>query len=299
MNQDLPRAAMNWSVGLGVFMLFLKWAAYGLTGSAAILSDLAESVVHQVAVFFAAYSLRLSNKPADSTHLYGHAKISFFSAGVEGALIIVAAAYIYIESIGKLLKPVPLENLGYGILLTLLAAIISGVLGYILLRIGKAHSSLVVEANGRHTLTDCWTSSSVLVSLGMTHLTGSKYLDPVIGILIATNILVTGLRLIRSGFVGLMDAADPATQNRLRSILDRETRSNAITYHNLRHRNTGDAHWIDVHLVFPGGVLLSDAHETATRIEQSICREIEPRAHVTTHLESALDHDKLHTGDEA
>jgi cation diffusion facilitator family transporter len=295
-SSTISRRAMNWSVGVGIFMLAAKVGAYLFTSSAAILSDAAESIVHLVAVFFAAYSLRLANKPADDTHRYGHAKIGFFSAGVEGAMILIAAAYIYSESIRKLFQPTAILNVGIGAALTAIVTVINGALGLYLVRIGKTHHSLIVEANGRHTLTDCWTSGAVLVSLALTAWTGSKLIDPVIGILIATNILLTGALLIRSSFSGLMDTADPVTQSAIRDVLDRETRKTAITYHNLRHRNTGDAHWIEVHLVFPAGVLLSDAHRIATTIEDRLVEEIKPRAHVTTHLESALDHDTLHRG---
>jgi cation diffusion facilitator family transporter len=292
----LLRRAMSWSVRVGVFLLVAKVTAYTLTRSAAILSDAAESIVHLVAVFFAAYSLRLSSKPPDETHRYGHAKISFFSAGTEGAMILIAAGYIYSESIRKLFHPEALQNLILGIALTVLATVVNGVLGWYLIRVGKAHDSFIVQANGRHTLTDCWTSVAVLFSLVLTALTGVTYVDPVIGILVATNILVTGIKLLRSGFSGLMDTADPETQNAIRQVLDRETQKDAVTYHNLRHRYTGDTHWIEVHLVFPGDVLLSEAHQVATRIEDSLCEAIKPRAHVTTHLESALDHDTLHRG---
>ena len=290
------RRAMAWSVAVGVIMLFLKVGGYYVTHSAAILSDAAESVVHLVAVAFAAYSLRLSFKPADESHRYGHAKISFFSAGLEGGMILVAAAYIYVESIHKLLHATPTQNLGLGALLIAAAAVINGVLGYYLIHVGKRTHSLILEANGKHTLTDCWTSVAVLASLALTHLTKYQPIDPIIGILMATNILLTGLKLIRSGFSGLMDASDPETQTKILAVLDREAASHSITYHNLRHRNMGDSYWIDVHLVFPPGVLLSDAHRIATAIETRLETTIEPSAHVTTHLESALDHDVLHRG---
>ena len=288
--------AMSWSVAVGVIMLVLKVGGYYVTHSAAILSDAAESVVHLVAVAFAAYSLRLSFKPADESHRYGHAKIGFFSAGLEGGMILVAAAYIYVESIHKLLHATPTQNLGLGALLIAAAAVINGALGYYLIQVGKRTHSLILEANGKHTLTDCWTSVAVLASLALTHLTKFQPIDPIIGILMATNILVTGLKLIRSGFSGLMDASDPETQTKILTVLDREAARHSITYHNLRHRNMGDSYWIDVHLVFPPGVLLSDAHRVATAIETCLETTIEPSAHVTTHLESALDHDVLHRG---
>ena len=150
--------AMSWSLGIAIGMVFLKMGAYFITGSAAILSDAAEAIVHVVAVLFATYSLRLSSKPADATHRYGHAKIGFFSAGVEGSLILLVAFYIYFHSGKKLIYPEPVENLAIGIVLTIVAAGISGALGLYLIRTGRKDHSLVVEVNGKYTLADCWQS---------------------------------------------------------------------------------------------------------------------------------------------
>jgi cation diffusion facilitator family transporter len=292
--ESLLWRAISWSVGISLGMVALKVGAYVITGSAAILSDAAEAIIHVVAVLFATYSLRLSNKPADATHRYGHAKIGFFSAGVEGSLILLAALYIYFHSIKKLFYPEPLENLPLGIALTTAATCINGVLGYYLIRTGRHHRSFVIEANGKHTLTDCWTSGAVLASLLLTWILRWQPIDPLIGIVIATNILITGTRLIRSGFSGLMDAADPVVQQNIIELLDRETSKRGVSYHNLRHRNLGDTNWVEFHLVFPAGVLLSDAHRVATEIEETLGAKIPSGAKVTTHLESALDHDTIH-----
>jgi cation diffusion facilitator family transporter len=292
--ERLLRNAMTVSVVTGVLMIVLKFGGFALTHSTAILSDAAESIVHLAAVLFAAYSLHLSHKPADDTHLYGHAKISFFSAGVEGAVILLAAIYIYAESIQQIIRPAPLENLGVGVVLTLLAAVVNGLLGWFLIRIGERHESLVLEANGQHVLTDCWTSLGVVIGLLLTIWTGWRIVDPLVGILVATNILIAGVRLVISGLSGLMDQADPQVQRRIREILDRETQRHGTSYHNLRHRNLGDALWIDVHLLFPEGILLSEAHRIATEIEAAIDREFRRSTQVTTHLESALDHHILH-----
>lgn len=292
--ESLLWRAMSWSLGISLGMVFLKMGGYFVTGSAAILSDAAEAIVHVLAVLFATYSLRLSNKPADATHRYGHAKIGFFSAGVEGSLILLVAFYIYFHSGKKLFYPEPLENLPIGIGLTIIAAGISGALGLYLIRSGRKHHSFLVEANGKHTLTDCWTSAAVLISLILTWGFRWTPIDPLIGILIATNILVTGIRLVRSGFSGLMDAADPGVQRSIVELLDRETSKRGVSYHNLRHRNLGDTNWVEFHLVFPAGVLLSDAHRVATEIEETLETNIPSGAKVTTHLESALDHDTIH-----
>lgn len=285
---------MNLSLGIGLLMFVMKIGAYRLTGSAAILSDAAESVVHVAAVCFAAYSLRLSYRPADEDHLYGHSKISFFSAGFEGAMILLAALYIIYESIHKWVIGLQLEHLGAGTALTAVAAAINGGLGGYLLWLGRRKNSLILEANGKHVLTDCWTSIAVLVGLGLVLTTKWLPFDPICGILMACNILWSGVGLLRSAFAGLMDKADPQSHKRLVELLDRETKLRGLSYHQLRHRNLGDAHWVEVHLLFPAGYSLAKAHQAATDIERVIERGLEPRSYVTTHLESTSDHDALH-----
>jgi len=286
--------AMNLSLGVGLLMFFMKCGAYLLTGSAAILSDASESVVHVGAVVFAAYSLRLSYRPADEDHLYGHAKISFFSAGFEGAMIILAALYIIYESLHKWLGGMQLANLGAGTMLTAAAAAINGGLGGYLLWLGRRKNSLILEANGKHVLTDCWTSIAVLVGLALVLTTGWLPFDPICGLIMAGNILRSGAGLMKSAFKGLMDQADPAAQAKLTEILDRETQQRGLSYHQLRHRNLGDAHWVEVHLLFPDNSSLAEAHRIATEIEQVVEVSLEPRAYVTTHLECATDHASLH-----
>ena len=208
-----PQLAMRVSLAVGFFMLGTKVLAYGMTGSAAILSDAAESVVHVVAVSFAAYSLWLSRKPPDPSHLYGHDKIAFFSAGFEGAMIVLAAFYIVYESIRRLIAGPKLENLGAGALLVLVAGLINGALGGYLVWVGKKHGSLILEADGRHVLTDCLTSLGVLVGLGLTMLTGWLRFDPIVAILVALDILWMGSKLIRQSIGGLMDEVDPMAQS--------------------------------------------------------------------------------------
>lgn len=289
--------AMTLSLVTGLVMFVLKVSAYIMTGSAAILSDAAESVVHVAAVCFAAYSLRVSYQPADDSHLYGHARISFFSAGFEGAMIMLAAFYIIFESVHKWRTGLTLENLGAGTILTAVASAVNAGLGGYLVWLGRKKKSLILEANGKHVLTDFWTSLAVLVGLGLVLVTKWLPFDPICGILMACNILWSGGALVKSAFSGLMDEADPEVQRRLVQVLDRETAKHSVTYHNLRHRNVGDAHWVEVHLLFPGQVLLVDAHRVATDIERAVESSVEPQARVTTHLESALDHQELHPGE--
>jgi len=286
--------AMTLSLAIGILMFVMKMTAYLMTGSSAILSDAAESVVHVAAVSFAFYSLKLSFKPADESHLYGHAKISFFSAGFEGGMIIVAALYIFYEAIHKWLAGLVLQNLGFGATLTAGATIINGALGAYLIWIGRRKKSLILEANGTHVLTDCWTSLGVLLGLGLTLVTHWLPWDPITGVLVASNILFSGIGLLRTSASGLMDRADEDVQRRLVEILDRETAARGLGYHDLRHRSVGDATWVELHLLFPNGISLREAHRTATEIEIAVEGSLGTRAHVSSHLEPREDHNREH-----
>lgn len=287
--------AMGLSLVVGVMMLLIKMGAYLLTGSAAILSDAAESVVHVAAVSFAFYSLKVSLRPADAGHQYGHAKVSFFSAGFEGAMIVLAALYIIFEAIRKWFMGLELENLGLGAGLTVLAMFINGALGAYLIWVGKKRGSIILTANGKHVLTDCWTSVGVIVGLGLTLLTGWLPWDPIAAIIVATNIVVSGVGLIRQSVSGLMDVADPKFHPKIVELLDRETTKHNIRYHNVRHRNLGHTYWVEVHLLFPQSTLIGEAHRVATEIEDAVAAELKPQGYVTTHLEAIEDHDHVHS----
>ncbi len=286
--------AMCLSLGVGFFMLATKVFAYWLTGSAAVLSDAAESVVHGVAVSFAAYSLWLSQKPPDRSHLYGHDKISFFSAGFEGAMIILAAVYIIYVSIQKWIVGLRLEHLGFGTLLVLVAGLINGALGWYLVRTGRKHHSLILVANGKHVLTDCWTSLGVIVGLTLAILTGWLHFDPIVAILVALNILWAGGKLMRQSVGGLMDEVDLETEARIKQVLWEMTSQYGVEWHGLRHRNAGQTVWVEFHLLFPKGIPLESAHALATRIEEQIDRELGMRAEVISHLETLEDHADIH-----
>ncbi|RMH80520.1 MAG: cation transporter [Calditrichaeota bacterium] len=288
------RFAMGLSLFTGFFMLLLKIVAYGITGSAAILSDAAESVVHVLAVGFAAFSLWYGQRPADTTHPYGHDRISFFSAGFEGAMIIIAAVYIIYEAIHKWLAGLQLQHITEGTALVGLAVIINGALGWYLIHMGRKHHSLVLEANGKHVLTDSWTSLGVIVALMLTRLTGWLPFDPLLAILVALNILWSGSKLVRRSIAGLMDEADPQMQAQLTGILTAASREEGIQFHHLRHRNAGNRLIVDVHLLFPQETSISRAHELATRIERLIMNELPMQVEVITHLEPIEGHDEIH-----
>jgi cation diffusion facilitator family transporter len=288
------RFAMWISLSVGLMMLLLKIYAYLLTGSAAILSDAAESVVHNLAVAFAAYSLWFSQKPADSSHTYGHDRISFFSAGFEGAMIILAAVVIIYEAIQKWISGLTLQNIDIGTIFIVIATVINGGLGWYLVRQGKKYHSIVLEANGKHVLTDSWTSLGVIVALVLTMITGWLPFDPLLAIIVALNILWTGSKLIRRSIGGLMDEADPIIDEQLRALLKRETEKRGIEFHHLRHRNAGNRILIEFHLLFPDHIPIAEAHEQATNIEREIYNSFPIQLEIISHLEPLECHDEIH-----
>jgi cation diffusion facilitator family transporter len=287
--------AMRLSLMVGVVMLLGKTAAYFMTGSAAILSDFAESVVHVVAVAFAAFSLRLSVKPAGPTFLYGYERITFFSAGFEGAMIVLAAIWILIAAIQKWMHGLQLEHLGSGVILLLAAGILNAGLGWYLLRVGKRSHSLILEADGKHVLTDSYTSFGVVAGLGLVMLTGWKPFDPLIAIAVAANILWSGGRLAWRSVVGLLDYSDPAEGKQIRSKLDAICADLDLHYHGVRFRTTGYRHIIEVHLLFPQATPVGEAHRLATLLEERLPVELARPAEVVTHLESLEDHAEVHS----
>ena len=288
------RFAMRLSLVFGLAMLVCKATAYFMTHSAAIFSDAAESVIHVIAVGFAAFSLRLSTKPASSHFLYGYERITFFSAGFEGAMIVVAAIAIFFESIRRWVAGLQLENLGTGVLLILMAGILNAGLGYYILRIGRRTNSLILEANSKHVLTDSLTSFGVVGGLGLVLLTHWKPFDPLVAIAVAANILWSGGFLVWRSAVGLLDYSDPKAGRRIRDKLDTICSELAIQYHGVRFRTTGYRQIIEVHLLFPRLTSVSDAHRLATILEERLPTELGMPAEVMTHLESLEDHADVH-----
>lgn len=288
------RFAMRLSLIFGVLMFLGKSGAYLFTGSAAIFSDAAESVVHVIAVAFAAFSLWLSIRPATRSFLYGYERVSFFSAGFEGAMIGVAALTIIVAAIRKWLAGLPLENLGFGTLVVAAAAIVNALLGWYLVRLGKRHNSLILEANGKHVLTDSWTSVGVVGGLCLVLLTGWKPFDPLFAIAVALNILWSGGQLIRRSVGGLMDYSDPGVGQALRDRLDHLCTELGLHYHGVRFRSTGFRLQVELHLLFPFDTPLGEAHRFATVLEERLPGELGQPADVITHLESLEDHADVH-----
>ena len=286
---------MRLSLAVGLLMLVGKTAAYYMTGSAAILSDFAESVVHVIAVAFAAFSLRLSTKPAAPTFLYGFERITFFSAGFEGAMIVVAAVFILVEAVKKWLAGLPLEHLGSGTLLLLGAGLLNAWLGWYLLHVGRRSNSLILEADGKHVLTDSLTSFGVVGGLLLVMLTGWKLFDLLVAIAVAVNILWSGGRLAWRSAVGLLDYSDPQTGKQIRERLDGICTELGLQYHGVRYRATGYRQIIEVHLLFPHATAVGEAHRLATMLEERLPAELGRPAEVITHLESLEDHEDVHS----
>ena len=286
--------AMRLSLVFGVVMLLGKTTAYLMTHSAAVCSDAAESVIHVVAVGFASFSLRLGAKPASNHFHYGYERITFFSAGFEGALIVVAAIAILFESIHEWMAGLQLQDLGAGVVLILIAGILNGGLGYYLIRTGRRTNSLILEADGKHVLTDSWTSFGVVGALGLVLLTHWKPFDPLVAIAVAVNILWSGGRLVWQSAVGLLDYSDPQTGREIREKLDSVCSELNIQYHGVRFRTTGYRQIIEVHLLFPEETSVKEAHRLATALEERLPAELKVRAEVTTHLESLEDHALVH-----
>jgi cation diffusion facilitator family transporter len=288
------RFAMRLSLVFGVVMLVGKVTAYLLTGSAAILSDAAESVIHVVAVSFAAFSLWLSSRPANHKFLYGYERITFFSAGFEGAMIVLAAIAIIYAAIHKWLAGLRLENLGLGTIFVLAAAVINAGLGWYLVRTGRRTHSLILEANGKHVLTDSWTSFGVVGGLCLVLVTGWKPFDPLCAIAVALNIVWSGGHLIWRSASGLLDYSDPEIGRILRQRLDELSNELDVQYHGLRFRTTGHRVLVEVHLLFRHETPVGEAHRIATQVEERLVEGLDLPAEVITHLESLEDHESVH-----
>ena len=286
--------AMRISLVVGVLMLASKVTAYGLTGSSAIFSDAAESVVHVVAVGFAVFSLWLSMRPAIPKFQYGYERIAFFSAGFEGAMIVLAAGSIVVTTIHKWRHGLELENLGGGVILIVAAGILNTALGLYLLRIGRRNHSLILEADGKHVLTDSWTSFGVVAGLVLVLLTGWKPFDPLVAIAVALNILWSGGQLLWQSIKGLLDYSDPKIGHEIRARLDAICADLELEYHGVRFRTTGQRQIVEVHLLFPYEMAVGEAHRRATLVEERLSVDLSVPAEVTTHLESLEDHSKIH-----
>src|SRR5439155_11523166 len=276
------------SILAAVLTLALKFTAYHMTGSVGLLSDALESVVNLLAAVTALFCLWYAAQPVDINHTYGHEKIEFFSSGLEGMLILVAAGGIAWYAVARLLEPQELQALDVGAVAALLASLINLAVGQVLLRLGRARGSIILQADGRHLMADVWTSVGVLLGLGLVWLTGVKALDPVIALLMAANIARTGFELVRLSFNGLMDHALPVAEQALVRAAIEAQLSPGMDYHALRTRVAGSRRFADFHLLVPGSFSVKRAHEVIGRIESAVQQTL-PGIEVTVHVEPIED----------
>lgn len=272
-NLKLKKKAAIISLSVGIGMFFFKMGAYLITGSAAIFSDAAESVVHVLATSMALFSIYLSSKPADDTHPYGHGNIEYFSAGTEGILIVIAAIFIIYESTLSIIKGPQLQELGIGAIIITIASSVNLGLGNYLIKMGKKTNSLTLIADGKHVLTDSITSFGVIAAVLLVMFTDILLLDPIIAIIVALNILYTGYKLIRESVAGLMNEANPATLKRLSDKLIGMKKNYWIDIHELRFWQSGDKVFIDFHLILPYYLNIKQTHDEENLIEEELKKD--------------------------
>jgi cation diffusion facilitator family transporter len=276
------------SAAAAVLTITLKAVAYYLTGSVGLLSDALESLVNLAGALMALAMLSVAARPADQDHAYGHTKAEYFASVVEGMFILIAAASIGIAAVHRFLHPRPLERIGLGLGVSVVASAVNLGVALVLLRVGKRHGSIALEGNARHLLTDVWTSAGVLAGVGAVALTGWQRLDPVIALVVAANIVRTGVAIMRRSVSGLMDVALPAEeQEAIRRVLE-DHRASGVEFHALRTRQSGSRRFASVHVLVPGAWTVQRGHDLLEEVEAQI-RAAVPNATVTTHLEPLED----------
>lgn len=283
--------AVSISLAVSVVLLSIKFAAYFLTGSAAIFSDAVESIANVMGATMAFYALVVAHSPADEEHPYGHGKIEFLSAMFEGGMVLLAAVFILIRTLdaiwhGELVQE---QQLDLGLTLVALALAVNGSVGLYLIRTGRKQGSMTLEADGKHLLSDALTSVAVLVGLSLVRLTGWVYFDPITALLLGAYIAWMAIGLMRRAGARLMDRQDMADVRLLKEILDAHIGPAAVepricAYHKLRHRHTGRYHWVDFHIQVPATWTIEHAHEVAGAIEGQMERAL-GEANATAHVE--------------
>lgn len=277
------------SIAAAIVTILLKFYAYFVTGSMGLLSDALESFVNLFAAIFALIMFNVSQKPADKEHEFGHSKAEYFSSAAEGALILVAAFSIIWTTVPRLINPQPIENINTGLLFSLLATVINLVVGLILIHTGKKTNSLLLEADGKHLMTDVLTSGGVIVAILIVKFTGWTIVDPIIAILVALNVIYAGYRLIVRSASGLMDACLPEEDmSKITAYLD-SLKDKKIEYHSLQTRAAGQRKFVSLHVLVPGKWTVKQAHDYADEIEEVIVNMFIEPVTVHTHLEPVED----------
>lgn len=277
------------SVGAAFATIALKTLAWWLTGSVGLLSDALESIVNLAAALLAVTMLRVAASPPDENHPYGFSKAEYFAAGIEGALIVLAAAGILASAIPRLLEPEPLESPGLGLTLSVAASGINLAVGVLLIRVGRRHHSIALEADGHHLITDVWTSAGVIIGVGLVFLTGWLRLDPLVALGVAAHIVWTGLRLMRRSWRGLLDAAIPTEDTgEVTKLFAEYSKRYGVSFHALRTRQAGKRRFISFHFLVPDAWSVAQAHRLSEEIEERI-RSLVPHASIFTHIEPISD----------
>ena len=283
-----PKAYAWLSLATSIVTIALKFAAYGLTGSVGLLSDAVESIVNIAAALVALAVLAYAEEKPDAEHNFGHEKAQYFSSGIEGALIFVAAGAIVWAAIPRLLNPQPIDQVWLGLGLSVLASLANAACALVMLRAAREHRSITLEADARHLLTDVWTTAGVLIGVVLVMLTGWLRLDPIIAIAVAIQVLWTGWHLMGRSFQGLMDRAIP-DQDRavIVEVLER-LRHEGGDYHRLRTRVAGAKSFVDVHVLVPGRMTVQSGHDLVESLENEIQARL-PHVEMLTHLEPLED----------
>lgn len=277
------------SVGAAVATILLKGVAYHLTGSVGLLSDALESVVNLAGAVGAVVALRIAARPADEEHPYGHEKFEYFSSGLEGALVFVAAVAILISALPRLWSPTPLESVGVGLAVSSVASLINLAMARVLLAAGRRHRSVALEADGHHLMTDVWTSVGVIIGVTLVAITDLPILDPIVAILVALNILWTGYQLLYRSGMGLLDSALPRDErDAIDKVLDRYRIERGVEFHALRTRQAGARRFVTMHLLVPGQWTVQAGHDLSEEIERDL-RALAAKTTILTHIEPMED----------
>ena len=276
------------SIIVSVVVFGMKMAAWWATGSVGLLSDALESTVNIVASVVALFALRTAMKPADAMHHFGRGKAEYFSASIEGFMILLAALIIVYTAIDRIISPRELEQIGWGLTISTVAAVINGGAALILLRAGKLHRSPVLVADGKHLMTDVWTSIGVIVGVGLVVITGWNRLDGIVALAVGLNIIVTGINLLRSSTAGLMDKALSDDDHlKIVKVLTKYERED-VKFHALQTREAGRQRFVSMHVLVPGAWTIQKGHDLSEELEADIIAEL-PDTIVTTHVEPLED----------
>jgi len=277
------------SIAAAVITISLKGMAFVLTGSVGLLSDALESCVNLVAALVALIVLSIAEKPADDEHAFGHSKAEYFSSAIEGGLIVIAACSIVWSAYPRLLNPQPLENMGFGLMISLAASLINLGVALVLLRQGKKSHSITLTADGKHLMTDVWTSVGVVLAIGLVKITGWLILDPIIAMLVALNIVWTGYRLMHQSARGLIDTAIPNEERQQIELIFDQFRKTGIEFHSLMTRQAGQRKFVSIHILVPGEWTVQRGHDLLEIIEGQIRDNFPFPVTVFTHLEPVED----------